>query len=162
MPDLKTAAAGYLLKLVVAFLMVGLIASLLIPTEQQVELLNVVSLALFTSLFVRDAPHAWQSLIKTAPDTADYYITGTWLLYGGLVVNRITSVLYRTFDMQSAFDSAAVPFYIWLFILGSIGQLNSVHVLNGQVPRRQWGKVGLIAGLAAAIFAAVAQAKLVF
>lgn len=162
MPDLKTAAHGYLLKLVLAFLTFGLVTSYLVPTDTQVEILNVVALAMFTTLFVRDTPHAWQSMCKPMPDTADWYIAGTWLLYAGLSLNRITSVLYRTFDLQSAFDSKVVPLYIWLFILAAIGQLNSVHVVEGQVPRKQWTRLGLIAGVAAAMFAVVAQAKLIF
>lgn len=151
-----------ILRLLMVVLALGMSLVFVFELDTLIEIGNVIVLALLITVFIRDLPTAWKAVTTWSPTAADLYIGGTWSLLAGAIVNRFISILYRSFDMQRAIDSPAVLLFLFLIAFGAVGQLNSVHVVSGNVPRKQWTRVGLIAGAAAAIFAATMQFKLWF
>lgn len=154
---MRTLLRKRLLVAVVLALALGFVISMVTDNGAFIEFLNIISLAYATAVFVAYAPLGWVSLSKDEPDPDDVLILGILLVHSSIIVTRIVSLSYRTFNFKLIIDTDFVSLGIYLSIMAAICHQSTGFMSHGRVPTRYWSRMGIIAGLSVGGLAGVLQ-----
>lgn len=121
-----------------------------------IELANIVLFSLSCGILVAYLPIVWHGLRKASPDGGDILALGVFLAWLGVDLARGISIVWRMLGRPPSWlDSVWWGIHITLSVMGAICHLIAPGALYGNLPTREWLRLGLLVAISVAIGAAM-------